>query len=165
MQNARRYVKQKAKSPNAAKEKSALWRAANPETVKEIRKRAHEKNAAKRNAQSLAYRAAHLEQQREASRAWSKNNPAKVRIAHSRRRAANKNGRRVRDSEFDQFFIKEIYALAQLRTRATGIKWHVDHVVPLQSKLVSGLHCAANLQLLPQTENYRKGNRVWPDMS
>lgn len=164
MQNARRYLEQKARDPEAAKRKSARWRAENPEAAKALAKRSHAKNAAKRNADSLAYRAANLERLRAASREWSKNNPARVQAAHSRRRAASKNGRRIRASEFDQFFIKEIYALAKLRTQATGIKWHVDHIVPLQSNLVSGLHCAANLQLLPQTENYRKGNRVWPDM-
>jgi hypothetical protein len=162
--NARRYLELKARNPNAQKEKSAKWRETNPEAAKALRAKWHTKNAAKRNAASLTYRAAHLEQQRAASREWSKNNPAKVQTAHSRRRAAGKNARRVRDSEFDRFFIKEIYALAQLRTRATGTKWHVDHIVPLQSRVVSGLHCAANLQLLPQAENYRKGNRVWPDM-
>jgi hypothetical protein len=41
---------------------------------------------------------------------------------------------------------------------------HVDHIVPLVSKFVCGLHCEANLQLLPGPENQRKGNRVWPDM-
>lgn len=162
--NARKYQAAKALDPKAHAQKTALWRAQNPEAVKAQQKRDHAKNAVKRNLASAAYRAANLEKARAAARDWSKNNPAKVRVAHSRRRAASKNGRRIRDSEFDQFFIKEIYVLAQLRTRATGVKWHVDHIVPLQSKRVSGLHCAANLQLLSQVENYRKGNRVWPDM-
>lgn len=47
---------------------------------------------------------------------------------------------------------------------ATMPRMHVDHIVPLVSKLVCGLHCEANLQLLPASDNMRKGNRVWPDM-
>ena len=35
----------------------------------------------------------------------------------------------------------------------------VDHIIPLNNKLVTGLHCEANLQLLTMVENRKKGNR------
>lgn len=35
----------------------------------------------------------------------------------------------------------------------------VDHVIPLQGRLVSGLHVHNNLQLLTHAENVRKSNR------
>jgi hypothetical protein len=41
---------------------------------------------------------------------------------------------------------------------------HVDHIVPLQSEIVCGLHGEANLQLLTETENKVKSNKLWPDM-
>lgn len=53
----------------------------------------------------------------------------------------------------DRAAIKAIYVEA----RAKGL--HVDHIVPLKSKLVCGLHVETNLQLLTPEENRRKGNR------
>lgn len=64
----------------------------------------------------------------------------------------------------NQFFIKEIYRLSKARTKATGLRWNVDHIVPLRHELVCGLHVEHNLQVVPEAYNKFKGNRFWPDM-
>ena len=63
----------------------------------------------------------------------------------------------------DNKAISGLYKLASLFNKI-GINLHVDHIVPLQSDVVCGLHCEANLQLLPASDNISKGNRWWPDM-
>lgn len=48
--------------------------------------------------------------------------------------------------------------------KARELGFEVDHVVPLKSDLVCGLHCWHNLQLLSKADNIRKLNRYWVDM-
>lgn len=60
--------------------------------------------------------------------------------------------------------IGEYYAVAAIKTKATGRPWHVDHMVPLQSPRVCGLHTDYNMQVLSGEDNQRKNNRHWPDM-
>jgi 5-methylcytosine-specific restriction endonuclease McrA len=56
--------------------------------------------------------------------------------------------------------VVQIYAEARRLTDATGIMHHVDHIIPLHGRLVSGLHVENNLQILTAHDNLRKGNRV-----
>jgi hypothetical protein len=57
------------------------------------------------------------------------------------------------------WLIKEAYALSALRTKQFGFSWHVDHIVPLQGRYVSGLHVIENLQVIPGVDNISKHNR------
>ena len=54
--------------------------------------------------------------------------------------------------------------IARIYRKARELGLTVDHIVPLKSGLVCGLHCEANLRVLSNEENGRKSNRFWPDM-
>lgn len=92
---------------------------------------------------------------------WKQNNPGRVNALTAKRRECV---RRAIPAWADLGAIEQFYVDARTLTESTGIPHHVDHIVPLTSKLVCGLHCQFNLQILPSVENLKKFNRYWPDM-
>ena len=60
----------------------------------------------------------------------------------------------------DLFAIQTIYEKAHQKTKETGIKYVVDHIIPLQGEEVSGLHVVENLQIITDRENRAKGNKL-----
>jgi hypothetical protein len=142
------------------------------DTVKESRKLAY---AAKRDAAGLPsrkpkslpkvrvrkYSIEQIEKLNSARAQWKLANKDRVIESTSRRRAMKLCATPSWSSSKD---CAAIYAKAALLTATTGVKHHVDHIVPMRSKTVCGLHVPANLQVLPAIENIVKGNRSWPDM-
>ena len=59
----------------------------------------------------------------------------------------------------DRSKVQAFYAEAKRLTDETGIPHHVDHIIPLLGEFVCGLHVHTNLQVLPGSDNIRKGNR------
>lgn len=137
---------QKARDPAKAAEAVKSWVA---------------RNRARSNEIKAKYVAAHPERRKDTTNRWSRENRPKENAKLARYRAKQKQ---ATPKWASKFIIGEAYELADLRTKALGFKWEVDHIVPLQSRIVCGLHCEANLQVIPAAKNKSKGNHYWPDM-
>jgi hypothetical protein len=94
-------------------------------------------------------------------KAWSDNNKEKVMERTRRYQAAKLSAwpKWANKAAMWMFYQSAIDA-----TKTTGKPHEVDHIVPLISPLVCGLHCEFNLKVLPRFNNRSKANRTWPDM-
>ena len=59
--------------------------------------------------------------------------------------------------------IRQLYLEAQRLTKLTGERYVVDHIYPLISDEVCGLHTLKNLRIMTQAENLIKSNKM-PDL-
>jgi hypothetical protein len=128
-----KYADNPDKERGLARIRSAEWRIANPDKV------------------AL---------QKDLKRNYKKANPHKITADMAKRRAAKKQRTPPWLTKKDFVMIESFYKLANEKTLQTGFAWHVDHIVPLQGKLVSGLHVPQNLRVIPWNENVSKGNKL-----
>lgn len=111
-----------------------------------------------RSIRNLPWRRA---QTRAAANRWRAANIEYTR-AKDCHRMAMKRGKQVPWAQIEE--IAEIYALAAFASKFFGKPYEVDHIVPVNSELVCGLHVVANLEVVARHENRSKSNKAWPDM-
>jgi len=97
---------------------------------------------------------------------WIINNPEKHALLVNRRRTKEDEqiASWTRNNPEELKAISAIYKEAKNLRDAYGFPFHVDHIVPLNSKFVSGFTCLSNMEPLSALANSSKGNHWWPDM-
>lgn len=169
----RAYSRKWAKANPEKKRKSQRkFLEGDSEKLKEYHRLQYKANAEKKRAYARKY----YSENSEARRSYAKANAPSRKIASQKYRERNPhikialNAKRraaklkATPAWANQEKIDEFYFAADFLGMVTGEWYHVDHVVPLQSDVVCGLHWEGNLQVLTAAENARKGNSIWPDM-
>lgn len=131
-----------------------LWRNANIEKVRALNIANQKLHRDSANIRCHRYRVTHREILRADSKARQLAHPERLAAVASKRRAS-KLQRTPTWADYDA--INMIYRAAQV-IRDSGYDIHVDHIVPLQGRIVSGLHVHNNLRIIDARQNQSKSN-------
>ena len=143
IENAKRLRKEwYERNKELTKERARAWVIANPEKRYAIHRKNREKDLENHNARN---------------REWNANNKPLKAALQAKRKSAILQRTPVWDK--DAHLIVAKYQLANMLTRETGKPHHVDHIIPLQGKNVSGLHVFSNLRVIPGEDNVKKSNK------
>jgi hypothetical protein len=105
------------------------------------------------------YRSKNREKRIKQVNEWVANNKGRANANKKAYKVAKINACPAWLNEEHHWMIQEAYSLAQVRSEMLGFTWHVDHIVPLRGKKVSGLHVPWNLQVIPGSDNMSKSNK------
>lgn len=154
--SARKY---RVSNPDKCKNRVNNWKKRNKDRVKQYNKTWDRQNKHIKKRSRAKWKSENAERVKELNRQWAKRNLGKLAAKTARRNALKK---RAIPAWADHEKIKLIYLECARLTKSTGIDYQVDHIYPLVSKYMCGLHVETNLQIITKKENTKKGNRTWP---
>jgi len=114
----------------------------------------------KKSSWDSAYYEKNSERFKESSKDYRQNNPHKIRRFSADRRARELKATPKWLTKEHFKLIDEVYKVAQIKSEQTGLSYHVDHIVPLKGKTVTGLHVPWNLRVITAEENIKKSNKL-----
>jgi hypothetical protein len=126
------------------------------EVVKDIKRRYYEKH---KEAVKLRAKLRPIEEKRRAKGVYKENNPDLYRLLVNVRRRRFRQATPKWVTVEERRKIRALYAQAQEMSKTLGVPYEVDHIIPLISSEVCGLHVLTNLQILPKEENLLKSNK------
>lgn len=141
-------------------EQTNEWRSKNKEHLKESRKTYYANNKDKEIAGMIRWRSENAAHVKSYSKKYNESHRAERTALQNKRHAKKVSASILEGDELNDFIISEIYKLRAIRSEETNIVWHVDHVIPLQGKEISGLHVWYNLSCIPAKLNLLKRNKV-----
>lgn len=100
-----------------------------------------------------------VEQLRQYRNTWKQNNNLQVLADNKVRRRKHRLATPPWLSRKQKTDIRHLYEIAITMTKTTGEQYVVDHIVPLRSNVVCGLHVPWNLRVITQEENLMKSNK------
>jgi 5-methylcytosine-specific restriction endonuclease McrA len=103
-------------------------------------------------------RPAHVK--REYRNAWKENNLLQIRADTKARRRKHRQATPPWLSRRQKTEMRALYQAAITLTKTTGEQYVVDHIIPLRSDVVCGLHVPWNLRVITQEENLKKSNKL-----
>lgn len=165
-----------SKNPHAERARVNRYRLAHLVKISESKKKDRRDHPEKFAAKDMEYRTKNAESIKVKRAQQYRNNPGQMIARVDEWRKKNKGRVNARTAKLElkkrqampgwtnKYAVAEFYEFAAIKSRMTGIRHEVDHIVPLNGKLVCGLHTHYNLQVIPRSENTRKSNVYWPDM-
>jgi len=100
------------------------------------------------------------EVKREYRNTWKANNKTQIKADTKARRRKHRLATPPWLTRKQKSEIRQIYQIAITMTQTTGEQYVVDHIIPLRSDYVCGLHVPWNLRVITQEENLKKSNKV-----
>ena len=97
---------------------------------------------------------------REYRNTWKANNKTQIRADTKARRRKHRQATPLWLTRKQKSEIRQIYQIAITMTQTTGEQYVVDHIIPLRSDYVCGLHVPWNLRVITQEENLKKSNKI-----
>lgn len=101
-----------------------------------------------------------VEVKRQYQAAWKERNTVWVRADTKARRRKHRQATPPWLTRKQKSEIRQLYQIAITMTKTTGEQYVVDHIVPLRSDVICGLHVPWNLRVMTQEENLKKSNKL-----